>query len=36
MQLPFINVLVEQVQRHKIQRGIVQIRKILNDKWRMQ
>ena len=35
MQLPFVQVLAGQVHQLKIQRRIVQTRKILNDKWRM-
>ena len=35
IQLPFIKVLAGQVHQLKIQRRIVQTRKILNDKWRM-
>ena len=35
MQLPFTKVLAGQVHQLKIQRRIVQTRKILNDKWRM-
>ena len=35
MQLPFIKVLAGQVHQLKIERRIVQTRKILNDKWRM-